>query len=79
MTESVRQQPLKLERALDRRASCLIRMYGSPSAGPGWFIVPGGLVSDATAAKIREHPTIVAGEDGLFPNCDQTWRMLDFR
>jgi hypothetical protein len=78
MTERDRQQPLKLKRAIDHmhRGSCLIRMHSS--SGAGWFVVPGGPVSDATAAKIREHPAVIGGKDGLFPKCDQTWRMLDF-
>jgi hypothetical protein len=33
-----------------------------------YFIVPGGAVDDPTAEKIKDHPLVRAGEDGLFPD-----------
>jgi hypothetical protein len=45
-------------------------MYG------GYFVVPGGPVEHAVADKIKAHPLVRAGEDGLFPGHDQTWRMI---
>jgi hypothetical protein len=69
---------LKLDQALQhmRAGARLTRMHGEP--GHCWFIVPGGAVTDAVASKIRDHPAVVAGSDGLFPHHDQTWRMLSF-
>jgi hypothetical protein len=69
---------LKLEHALQRMrtGACLVHMH--TRLGPSYFIVPGGPVSDAVAAKIKEHPAVVGGKDGLFPAHDQTWRMLEF-
>ena len=70
---------LKLEQALQRMRSGarLVHMHG-PASGPSWLIVPGGPVNDIVASKVREHPAVVAGADGLFPGHDQTWRMVSF-
>jgi hypothetical protein len=38
------------------------------------FMVPGGLV-DQVAQKIKDHPQVRAGKDGLFPGHEQTWRI----
>jgi hypothetical protein len=43
--------------------------------GPRWFIVPGGLVSDATAEKILARPDVHVFDDGLFPNNPQSYRI----
>jgi hypothetical protein len=43
--------------------------------GPRWFVVPGGLVSDATAEKILARPDVHVFDDGLFPNNPQTYRI----
>ena len=71
---------LKEEQALQRmRAGArLVPMHNGTPPGPSWFIVPGGPVSDTTADKIREHPSVVGSKDGLFPGLHQTWRMLNF-
>jgi hypothetical protein len=69
---------LKLEQALQRMrtGACLTHMQAK---GPyHWFVVPGGAVTDTVASKILEHPSVVGGKDGLFPQHDQTWRMLSF-
>jgi hypothetical protein len=70
---------LKLEHALQRMRSGarLVHMHG-PASSANWFIVPGGPVTDIVADKVREHPAVVAGADGLFPGLDQTWRMVSF-
>jgi hypothetical protein len=39
------------------------------------FIVPGGLVDEQVAQKIKDHPLVRAGKDGLFPGHEQTWRI----
>jgi hypothetical protein len=70
---------LKLEQALQRMRSGarLVHMHGWAS-GPSWFVIPGGPVTDIVANKVREHPAVVAGADGMFPGHDQTWRMVNF-
>ena len=59
-----------------RGGSALVHMHGKP--GRHWFVVPGGSVTDTTADRIRRHPAVLCGKDGLFPQHDQTWRMQSF-
>jgi hypothetical protein len=40
-----------------------------------YFIVPGGYVDGKTAQRLKEHPQVVAGPDGLWPGHEQTWRI----
>jgi len=72
-------KPLGLKRAIDLMrlpGTRLVRMFtvGSPE-GYAHYIIPGGYVEPDTAEKIKARPDVIAGEDGLFPNVDQTWRM----
>jgi hypothetical protein len=60
---------LELMRDHERR---LVQM--NTRDGPRWYVVPGGQVSEETARKIRAHPRVGAGRDGLFPGLDQTWK-----
>ena len=55
----------------------LVRMVtdGSPD-GFAHYVVPGGYVEPSTADKIKARPDVVAGNDGLFPGHDQTWRVM---
>jgi hypothetical protein len=53
------------------RSSCLIKMH--TRTGHDYFVVPGGPVTDATAQEIIAMPHVMPGNDGLFPNHDQTW------
>jgi hypothetical protein len=53
-------------------------MHGGKPNGCHWFVVPGGAVSEQTSIEIRNHPSVVGGKDGLFPDHDQTWRMKSF-
>jgi hypothetical protein len=71
---------LKLEQALQnmRCGARLVHMHGQMNGSSVWCVIPGGPVTDAVAARLREHPAIVAGQDELFPGHDQTWRMLNF-
>ena len=59
-----------------RTGSRLVHMH--VKLGPSWYIIPGGPVADAIAEKLRTHPAVIGGEDGLFPGLDQTWRMAAF-
>jgi hypothetical protein len=54
----------------------LVKMHtsGSPN-GIAHYLIPGGYVEPDVAEKIKAHPLVCAGEDGLFPNCGQTWRL----
>jgi hypothetical protein len=54
--------------------SWLIRTHGQGRCRK-WSVVPGGAVDDATAEKLVNHPAVVGQADGLFPGCNQTWRM----
>ena len=71
---------LKLEQALQRMrcGARLIHMHGVLNDSSVWCVIPGGPVTDTVAERLREHPAVVAGHDGLFPGHDQTWRMLNF-
>jgi len=59
-----------------REGSVLVRMHGTDKGQ--WFVVPGGAVTAETARCIRQHPAVIGGKDGLFPEHDQTWRMRSF-
>ena len=60
-------------RAIDRMrgGARLIKLH----TGNGFarYVVPGGEVTTVTAEKIKEHPLVRGGKDGLFPGHDQTW------
>jgi hypothetical protein len=70
---------LSAERAMERMrtGSRLVHMHGKPN-GHHWFVVPGRAISEQTSIAIRNHPSVIGGKDGLFPNHDQTWRMQSF-
>jgi hypothetical protein len=76
-------RPMKLlEKTINERmAAELLRdgrrrlMKMHTPGGPCWFIVPGGLVSDATAEKILARPDVHVFDDGLFPNNPQSYRI----
>ena len=71
---------LKIEQALQlmRKGACLAHMHSKPSDPYHWFVIPGGPVTVLVATKILEHPSVIGSKDGLFPQLDQTWRMLSF-
>lgn len=58
---------------LMRAGSCLAQMH--TKNGSEHFIVPGGKVMADIAAKLKEHPQVRSGKDGLFPGHDQTWTL----
>lgn len=71
--------PLKaigLKKALNMMHLSGTRLVRMASAdGSVHYLVPGGYVAPETAEKIKNHPGVVCGADGLFPGHDQTWRM----
>jgi hypothetical protein len=80
MTKRKRISPslaLATAKALDhmRTGSRLMLTHGPQ---PGWFVLPGGWVDAKTAITIINHPSVIGGRDGLFPQHDQTWRMQTF-
>lgn len=75
-------QPVKalgFRKAIDamyRTGTRLVRIHTDKAPGGyAHYIVPGGYVEPEVAEKIKKHPGVVAGNDGLFPGHDQTWRM----
>jgi hypothetical protein len=79
-----KRSPIRLteNQALDRMptGSTLVHMSPNPNkpADYRWFVVPGGPVKSEVAERIKEHPGVVSGKDGLWPNHDQTWKMRSF-
>jgi hypothetical protein len=67
---------LKFHQALDlmrRRDARLIQTNIKDRCE--YWIVPGGRIEPKVAEKIRTHPQVRAGKDGMFPGLDQTWRI----
>jgi hypothetical protein len=49
---------------------------GGSVAGRAYFIMPGGVrVSDMTAQKLLEHPSVQPYSPGLLPGHWQAWRL----
>jgi xanthine/CO dehydrogenase XdhC/CoxF family maturation factor len=65
-------KPIGLRKAIDMMRKPGTRMI--VSAGTH-YIVPGGHVERDVAEKIKKHPLVQGGTDGLFPGMDQTWRL----
>jgi hypothetical protein len=61
-----------------RAGAKLVRMHGKPWDQHHWYVIPGGPVTDTVASKILDHPSVIGGNDGLFPQHDQTWSMSSF-
>ena len=58
-------------KALDslRKGAVVIR------EGEYYYLIPGGRIELALAAKIKEHPQVMVGRDGMWPGHEQTWRI----
>ena len=67
---------LNMERALDvmRRGREMVRLHGQ-TEGCEYYIVDGGPVTSATAEAILCRPDVQPHSSGLFPGCDQSWRL----
>jgi hypothetical protein len=65
-----------------KKATDLMRLPGTrlvrtrSAHGDVFYVVPGGYVEPATAAKIIKHPQVIASEDGMWPGMSQTWRLM---
>ncbi len=54
----------------------LVKMHCNASPeGFVHYIVPGGYVEPHTAERIKEQINVTGSKDGLWPGCDQTWRI----
>jgi hypothetical protein len=65
-----------LNRAIDlmRLGSVLVRQHNGDGTS-GHYLAPGGYVEPAIAEKLKSHPLISAGADGIWPGHDQTWKL----
>jgi hypothetical protein len=72
-----RTKPLSDEAARDAmgRGARLVKMHNT-GGSTEHYVVPGGLVSEQTAAKLKEHPCIKGQAHGLFPKMEQTWSYI---
>jgi hypothetical protein len=43
--------------------------------GMQWFIAPGGQITETVAQRILARPDVQPQRDGLFPYCDQTFKL----
>jgi hypothetical protein len=61
--------------ALDlmREGKLLMKMH--TVNGMRWFVVPGGQVTDAVAGRILARRDVQPHDSGLFPGCEQTFRL----
>lgn len=67
---------ISFTRAMDmlrRRGTCMIMQHHHGE--PRHYIVPGGYVEQEIADKIKAHPQVSAGRDGIWNGMDQTWRI----
>jgi hypothetical protein len=65
-----------LRRAIDlmRAGSVLIKQHNEDGT-MGHYLAPGGYVEPVVAEKLKEHPLILMGQDGMWPGLDQTWKL----
>lgn len=70
---------LGLRRALDllrQPNHSLIVMHSNDSpSGRAYYVVPGGYVEPNDAQKIIQRPDVQPNADGLFPGCNQSWKL----
>jgi hypothetical protein len=58
---------------LMREGRSLMQMHSGN--GVGWYIVPGGEVTEKVATALLERPDVQPNADGLFPGISQTFKM----
>lgn len=61
----------QLLKALDRlrAGGVMIREGGE------YYLIPGGRLDPNLAAKLKSHPQVSGGRDGMWPGHEQTWRI----
>ena len=63
-------------RWLRRPDSRLVLQHSRNPTNRGYFILPGGIYVDReTAQAIIEHRSVQPDEQGLLPDCPQSWRL----
>jgi hypothetical protein len=67
---------LSYHRAVDlmRVGSILIKQHNADGS-TGHYLAPGGYVEPTVAGKLKGHPLVLAGRDGMWPKHDQTWKL----
>jgi hypothetical protein len=72
---TMRDQTLSENFALElmREGKVLMRMH--TVNGMRWFIVPGGKITDSVANRILARPDVQPHDSGLFPGCEQTFKL----
>jgi hypothetical protein len=68
---------LKFNQAIDllRRPETRMIKQNHNGRTQHFIVPPGGAVNEETAQRIKEHPLVRGGRDGLFPGHEQTWRI----
>jgi hypothetical protein len=59
---------------LMREGRSMLKMH--TVQGMQWFIAPGGQITETVAQRILARPDVQPHNDGLFPGCSQTFRLL---
>ena len=62
---------------LMREGRSLMRMH--TTAGRKRFVVPGGQITNRVAERILGRPDVQPHDRGLFPGCEQTFRLGNWR
>lgn len=70
---------LSLERALSLlrlpKHSLILMHSNEEDRSDTFYVVPGGPVAAKDAAEIISRADVYPAKDGLFPGCDQSWRL----
>jgi hypothetical protein len=67
----------RFHKAMDlmrRPGARLIKTHTS-NGGCAHYIAPGGYIEAEVAEQIKNDPSVMAGEDGMWPGHSQTWRI----
>jgi hypothetical protein len=71
---------INYNRAVDlmRTGSTLIKQHNADGT-MGHYLAPGGYIEPAVAEKIKEHPLILIGRDGMWPGHDSPLHQMRCR
>src|SRR6266436_2236896 len=76
-----RKPPMKTPETLREDCALKLMREGRPMLkmhtrqGLQWFVAPGGQITNTVASRILARSDVQPSADGLFPNCDQTFRL----
>jgi hypothetical protein len=68
--------PLSYDAAIALMRKPGTRLVHMNGRGGGYYVTGGGRVEDSVGLQIMAHPLVRGAADDLFPNHDQTWRMV---